>query len=252
MRWISSLAAASVVIAASTAAHAISVGVNFAGGGNNTSPAVNLGPGETAGVVPQSNFNNVAGGAAGSGIALVNNTGAATGMVLAYTAGGNYSAVGGLAIAPATGDEKLNTGFIFGSANVTVTGIPFTTYDVYVYELNDAAGRIETTTLVAPALAQGPFFGSSATPTDAGHVDQNAATAYVYTQAVATAVASPTPNADYVRFTNLTGSTLNFTTSATGNGFLNGFQIVQVPEPTGLALLVIGAAFPAVRRRRSA
>jgi hypothetical protein len=250
MRWISSLAAASVVVVASTAAHAISIGVNFSGGGNASSPAVNLAPGETAGVVPQSNFNNVAGGT-GSGLALVDNTGAATGMVLAYTAGGTYSSIGGLAIAPTSGDEKLNTGFIFGNANVTVTGIPFTTYDVYVYELNDAAGRVETTTLVAPAVAQGPFFGSSAAPADAGHVDQNAATAYVYNQALATVVASPTANADYVRFTNLSGSTMTFTTSAPGNGYLNGFQIVQVvPEPAGAALLATGAAFLAGRRRR--
>lgn len=250
MRWISHLAAASVLLAASTAAHAVSVGVNFSGGGNGSSPAINLAPGEAAGVVPQNNFNNIAGGT-GSNLSLVDNTGAPTGMILAYTAGGTYSSIGGLAIAPTSGDEKLNTGFIFGNADVTVTGIPFTTYDVYVYELNDAAGRVETTTLVAPVLAQGPFFGSSATPTDATHVDQNAATNYVYTQAVATAVASATPNANFVRFTNLSGSTLNFTTSAPGNGYLNGFQIVQVvPEPAGAALLAAGTFMVGARRRR--
>jgi len=237
------------IVGTSSGAIAAQIGVNFTGGGNGSSPAVSLVASDSAGVVPQINWNNAAGGT-GTSLPLLDNTGAATAAALTYTAGGTYSSIGGAAIAPAGGDEKLNTGFVFGNGNVTVSGIPYATYDVYVYELNDAAGRVETTTLTAP-VAQGPIFGGSATPNDAGHVDQSAGTSYVYTRSTSTDTANPTANGDYVRFTNVTGPTFTFTTSATGNGYLNGFQIVQVPEPASAGMLVTGVMGLLVVRRRT-
>jgi hypothetical protein len=237
-----------VVLAAASVATASSIGVNFTGGGNGSSPAVSLLPTDTAGVVPQANYNNAPTGN-GTSVPLVDNAGAPISASLTYTSGGTYSSIGGATIAPAGGDEKLNTGFIFGNASVTVSGIPYARYDLYIYELNDAAGRVETTTLTAPAAGQGPFFGAAAPPADASHVDQNAATPYQYVQAVSTVTASPTPAADYVRFSDLTGSTLTFTISAPGNGYLNGFQIVEVPEPAGLSLIALAAAALLARRR---
>jgi hypothetical protein len=230
-------------------AGAASIGVNYTGGGNNSSPAVSLASTDAAGVVPQTNYNNFAGGS-GTALALIDSAGAASGATLTYGSGGTYSSIGGAAIAPADGNEKLNTGFIFGNATVTVSGVPYSRYDVYVYMLNDAAGRVETTSLTAGGPAQ-TFYGGSAAANDAGHVDQNAATPYVYTRTISTDVAVPTTAGDYVLFSGLTTPSFQFTTAATGNGYLNGFQIVQnVPEPAALGFLGLASLAALTCRRR--
>jgi hypothetical protein len=224
-------------------AGAASIGINFTGGTNNSSPAVSLLTTDLAGVIPQLNWNNFAGGN-GAGLSLLDNSGASSGALLTFTASGVYSSIGGAGIAPANGDEKLNTGFVYGNSSFTLTNVPYALFDVYVYELNDAGGRVETTTLGALS-----FFGSAATPTDASHVDQNAGTSYLYTQSTSTDVANPTAGGDYVRFSNLSG-TVTINASAPGNGYVNGLQIVQVPEPASMGLLGLGAAVGAWTRRR--
>jgi MYXO-CTERM domain-containing protein len=163
--------------------------------------------------------------------------------------GGTYSSIGGATIAPAGGDEKLNTGFVFGNGTFTVSGVPYANYDVYVYELNDASGRVETTTLTAGGPAQ-TYYGSSATPNDSSHVDQSAGTSYVYVLSNSTNVGSPTTNGDYVQFTGLTGSTFTFTSTAPGNGYVNGFQIVPTPEPASLGFVGVSVLALLARRQR--
>ena len=223
-------------------AHGASIGVNFTGGGNGGSLAISLLPTDLAGVIPQGNYNNVPGGSA-TNFALNNNLGLTTTALLTFTAGGTYSSVNAT-VTPAGGDEKLNAGFVFGSGSFTISNIPFTLYSLYVYELNDAGGRVETTTLGGVS-----FFGASATPNDAGHIDQNAATPYSYVQSISTNVASPTVGGDYVLYSNLTGSSQTFTSAAPGNGYVNGFQIVEaVPEP-GSALYGAGLLCLAGLRR---
>jgi hypothetical protein len=239
-----------VVIAAVAplTARAASIGINFTGGGNTSSPAVAMLAGDSAGVVPQINFNNFAGGSA-SGVALNDNTGVANGATLTFTSGGTYSSIGGAAIAPAGGDEKLNTGFVYGNGSFTVANIPYATYDVYAYMLNDASGRVETTTLTAGGPSQ-TFYGSAANPSDSGHVDQNAGTQYSYVQSTSTDSASPTSGGDYVRFAGLTAGSFTFTSAATGNGYINGIQVVQTPEPGTAAIVGIAMLAGLARRRR--
>src|SRR3954447_23575466 len=99
---IPAIAAAFVVVAAAIPARA-GIGVNFTGGGNGSSPPISLLPTDVAGVVPQANYNNFAGGT-GTGLALVDNTGVASPATLTYTASGTYSSIGGATIAPAGGD----------------------------------------------------------------------------------------------------------------------------------------------------
>jgi hypothetical protein len=246
---IPAIAAAFVIVAAGIPARAASIGINFNGGGNASSPPVSLLPTDVAGVVPQANYNNFGGGS-GTGLALIDSTGVASPAILTYTASGNYSSIGGAAIAPAGGDEKLNTGFVYGNGSFTVAGVPYARYDVYVYMLNDAAGRIETTSLTAGGPAQ-TFYGAAATPSDSGHVDQNAGTSYVYTQTVSTNLATPTAAGDYVLFSGLTAPSFTFTNSAPGNGYLNGFQVVEnLPEPGALGLCGVTCLAALLRRRR--
>ena len=197
------------------------ISVNFTGGGNGGRGLDAMAPGDIAGVVPLSNYNNMDTG--NGGATLNDSTGAATTALLSYSAGGTYSAIGGTTGVPTPGDEKLNAGFIYGNGSVTVSGVPYAQYDIYVYELNDAGGRVETTSLSGGQT----FYGSAATPNDANHIDQNAATPYVYTRSSSTVSSSPTPGGDYVLFSHVSGGSFTFTTSAPGNGYLNGFQIVE-------------------------
>ena len=223
------------------------IGVNFTGGGNGSSPAVSLLPSDSAGVLPATNYNNVA-GSSGTNVALVNGAGNATTATMTFSAGGTYSSVAGAAITPQGGDEKLNTGFVYGNGTVTLSNIPYASYDVYVYELNDAAGRVETTGATQFGT---PRFGSAASPADANHVDQNATTPYLYTQTISGNVNSPTPNGDYVLYHGVTGSTFTFAVSAPGNGYINGFEIVT-PEPASLGLLGFAGLGLLARRRHAA
>lgn len=237
----------SLVVLAALAANtfAASIGVNFEGGGNGVG-AISMASTDVAGVVPQANFNNEPGNS-GTSVGLNDATGHSTTALLTYSASGTYS-VG--QASPVGGDQELNDGFIYGNGSVTVTGVPYHMYDVYVYELNDAAGRVETTT-----MGTTNYYGAAASPQDANHVSGSANT-YLYTQSVQTNVAgTPTANGDYALFANVTGGSFTFTDSAPGNGYLNGFQIVQVvPEPSSVVLVccgAVGAFVMAIRRRRA-
>src|SRR3954470_12629999 len=94
-----SLVIGAAFLALAAASNGQSIGINFTGGGNASSPAISMLPTDSAGVVPQTNFNNVAGGS-GTGLSLLNGSGIATPVTLTFTAGGTYSSIGGAAITP--------------------------------------------------------------------------------------------------------------------------------------------------------
>jgi hypothetical protein len=228
---------------------AASIGVNFVGnnGANGT-----LGSGVSAGLVPQTNWNNLS-GATPAATNLVDSTGAASTVDLTATGGGGvYVAhAGGAGTATVGGDEALNSGFIYASSHVVVNEIPYPRYDVYVYQLNDASGRQQTTTLTPASGPAVSYYGSSPDPAAPGYVD-NAATPYVYNRATSQTAGTFTTNANYARFENVTGSTFALDVSAPGNGYLNGLQIVQVvPEPSTL-LLGLGGLLALVALGRKA
>ena len=216
------------------------ISVNFTGGGNGGSPAVSMLPTDSAGVVPEANYNNENGGS-GTGIALNDGTGASSGATLTYTSGGTWASVGGTTFTPANGDQKLNDGFLF-SAGATpmdfqLTGIPFANYDVYIFELNDGGGRLETTIDVNTGVT---VYGTSANPTDANH-ESGVANTYQYIAATSTNNTAPTPNADYVMFSNNTPN-FEFQAFSAANGYLNGFEIVNHPTTAPTAAPVLNPA----------
>lgn len=223
------------------------VSVNFTGGGFNGSPAISLLPGDFAGVVSANNYNNLPSALTGSPVALTDSGGGATGITLSITGSGlSYSSISGAGISPQGGDEKLNTGFLAGNNTLTLTGIPYAFYDIYIYVLNDNQTRVQTTTVNGVSIYHD-------SPNAASNVDQNISTAYNYIRATSTVSASPSVDTNYVQFAGLSGGTKTITIAAPVNGFVNGFQIVQVPEP-GSGMLLCGVVLGAIgsgRRRRN-
>ncbi len=214
---------ARVLLSATPAA----IGVNFTGGGNNGSAPALLAATDAAGVVSRPNFNNAAGGS-GTLSNLTASTGNPSPASVQWTSAGTFASVPA-PFAAATPDQALNDGFVYGTAttavSVTVTGIPFSTYDVYVYELNDATGRLSVTTDTG---ANQSFYGTSPASANAAH-ESGAAGTYSYVQATATTQAAAAA-ADYVLFATRSGPSFTFTESSpNNNGYVNGFEVVDHP-----------------------
>ena len=148
------------------ASQAGSIGVNFEGGGNGVGP-ISMAPTDSAGVIPQTNYNNETGGSGGPFV-LNDSTGTPTTAMLTFCGSGTYS-VG--QTNPVGGDQELNDGFVYGSTTISVTNIPYADYDVYVYELNDAAGRVEQTYINSDPTTS--VYGQAASSQDANHVQRS-------------------------------------------------------------------------------
>ena len=131
-----SLLLAFVAVCSLTAAeaNAASIGVSYAGD-NGGGTSIQITPAQIAGVVPQSNWNAATGENDTLG-SLVDDSGAATGASVTWTSPNTW---GGSA-AP-TDDAAMVNGWLDdggGTGNsTTVTGIPYSQYDVYVYGSSD-------------------------------------------------------------------------------------------------------------------
>jgi hypothetical protein len=114
------------------------IAIQFVGGiqGGQTNTA--MGPGETAGaVVRQANWNAMS-GAQGFDIALADDQGNVTPAVLEIFASANTWAE---SIADTPGDFRLMRGYLDTADTdftlVVISGIPYATYDVYLYSRGD-------------------------------------------------------------------------------------------------------------------
>jgi hypothetical protein len=220
---------------ASSTARADSIGINFIGN-DPTNGALDAAT--SAGVVAQTNWNNLTGSSGTSG-ALNDNNGAATTTTLTFVSDATGTSTGSVS----GGDEQLNNGSIrtgTGRATTfTLSNISYASYDIYVYNLAGASGQQQTT------LGGTSFFGISPSPTAAGYIDNNPATPFTYTQATSTDSAAPTANANYVRFTGLSGTSQSFNvTGLTAGSRVQGIQVVSAtvatPEPSTYAMMALG------------
>ena len=118
-----------------------SMGLKFVGNG------AAMTAGETAGVIPATNWNSAT-GATGTAAQVRDNLGLPTGATVTYSAAGTWT----LGLADTPGNIRMMNGYLDTSANstttITVAGLPASFvsngYDVYVYGNSDGTGTNRT------------------------------------------------------------------------------------------------------------
>jgi hypothetical protein len=135
----------------------------------------------------------------------------------------------------------LDSGSAGGQSTIAISAIPYSSYDIIVYFSGTAADRAVT-------MSDGSTTYDFTTMGPAAIAGANA----LFTQATDTTGSNPTANANYAIFTGLTGAsqTLDYTASVAGAGGIAGFQIVAVPEPSSMALAVVGGFGVLLMNRR--
>ncbi|HZQ47100.1 MAG TPA: hypothetical protein VFC07_08815, partial [Verrucomicrobiae bacterium] len=200
------------------------IGMNFMdpSGGNDSVPACNL-----AGVVPMQGWVNLTTGGTGTSVALVGN---AT-VTWTSTGGGTHT----LPFANSSGDTALMRDYLdtgdTSTDSVTVSGLSFSKYDVYVYADGDNGGesRVGKYTLnntITRYLM------------DAANVNFSG----TYTEVNSSTGGPSTPAGNYIRFRNITGSSFTLKSTASGQygsgspphprAPINAIEIVPVTPAT--------------------
>lgn len=112
-------------------------------------PTDEAGPAEPPNVARASHWNNIQAAAAGSAVNLIRQDGVATTAKVDFTTDLGPWRLGYELDAASTGDDKMWKGYLDAQgtnadapgATVTVSGVPFTSYDVYIYFDGDNGGE---------------------------------------------------------------------------------------------------------------
>jgi hypothetical protein len=186
-----------------------------------------------AGVVAVSNWNN---SYPNDPVAnLTDNTGAPTTVAIAYNSYGDYSIQNSHPGVDGNGTYNkellngyLNSGMgqIPAASEVSLTQIPFSYYNLYVYFSSDTAGRSGTVTDGTTTYS----FSTIGSPSIAG---VNA----MLTRTTDTGTGYPSAN--YALFSGISGSNKTITCSIPLFGGIAGFQIVPQPDPLPGAVISI-------------
>ncbi len=198
------------------------IGINFLGSGTAT-----IAPGESAGIIPKTHWNNAAGAASSTPLALVDDSGTPTNASVTWTAKGGWMTP----IADEQGNMRLMKGYLDTSSTsvttVTVSGLVSAAYDVYIY----ADGDNRAYTRTATYRISGPGITETAIDlTDPANTNFSGA----FTQAVGS-------SGNYVKFSiNAGGFTLTATpgtgTNTTLRAPVNAIQIVKASEAPPVSL----------------
>jgi len=181
---------------------------------------------------------------------LIDSTGAATTLDIAYSSAGSWSVTGVNGPTPGqdangTYNRNLLNGYLNSgssttpaTSSITISQIPYTSYNLIVYFSSDVAGRTGT---VSDGLTTYDF-------STIGLSSVSGANA-VLTQTTSTNSSNPTAN--YAIFNGLTGTTQTIAVNIPNFGGIAGFQVAVVPEPSTFALLGIGLAALVFLHRRA-
>lgn len=136
-----------LALSAASGYAAQTIGVDFQGRGGDGAAFPALAPTDTAGVIPQQNWNSIddnAVGNVGTSNPLLDSTGAATSVTVSFKANDSWNSDGSTVT---TGDAKMMKGIIKANgANViesfSFDGLADGRYDVYVYMTENGAGSL--------------------------------------------------------------------------------------------------------------
>lgn len=161
-------------------------------------------------------------GSSFNGITLTNNSGAATTASITGGADGDYFCGSSFTD---TGNEDLCSGELFDGSitsethSVTISSVPYTKYDVYIYGECDAGGRNATFTVT-------PVGGTASSKSF--QTESNGST---WTEGTSTWNGSGTAPTlspgNYVHFSGITTNTFTIQFGGAGNVSMNGIQIVN-------------------------
>jgi hypothetical protein len=135
---------------------------------------------------------------------------------------------------------------------VDVSGVPYSAYDVYVYMHDDDFDRAGQFTLGSET-----FYMRGFGPGEHAGDPLSNGTGYVISTDTTLGLGTDIDQGNYVKFSNVTGSAFQMAWTAVNAGDsiqrakVAGFQVVQVPEPTALALAGVGIAGLLISRRRA-
>ena len=245
MKYPSLLAGIFAFLAIQTA-QAQMIGVDFSGGARTPISGT-----ETAGVVAQQNWNNLSTTSGSLSSVIDNSNTTVSGLTVTWgTDGSNdFWPFGGGAFAN-PGDTNLFSDTLQSRTSTpdgtqpwrvtfSVTGITYASYDIYVYTAGNT-GDVGLVNLNGTWSGNAPVGGTSTYFTQTG----GAASSFIEANPAQTTYSTTAAAANYVLFTDVTGSSFTLNAQPGSNDGIVGFQIVDnataVPEPSTCALLLMG------------
>jgi hypothetical protein len=140
--------------------------------------------------------------------------------------------------ADGSNNKRLLNGYMNANntQSISLNGIPYAQYDLYVYLSADVAGRAGT-------VSDGATTFSFATMGNTSISGANAA----FAQTTDTTGANPLAN--YAVFSGLTAANQTITWNVPQYGGIAGYQIVAVPEPGAMGIAALSLGLLAVVRR---
>lgn len=238
--------AAAMFVGAGLSAQEISVNLTPGGTAFGTTPTT-LTSSELAGApgVRTDNWNNITSADFG-GVSLMDNSGSTvSGLTLTVT-GPNPNTRNNVGSASQNDYTVFNTVIDdSGTASISLSGIPYASYDLYFYIFPDVASSSPRGGHITIGSTTYYVNGGYTSGGNAISIPDTSGNGYVLSTAT-TLVDSAAAPGNYVEFTGLSGSSMTASLIADnfGDGVprlkVGGFQIVAVPEPSAFAVAGMG------------